>query len=156
MEQYSQTLTRFVAAAIRTLERPEGQFRLPLTESVKVKATELREALRALPPRASQRKKRATSSNGEDTPEEKHAIVKLQQFFFTAVVDSVQESQENRFRCPFLTYTACFAYNADDTFKTAPQVTSMLAQWSFLLRGNALYHAILKSEEGGDQVTALE
>jgi hypothetical protein len=77
------------------------------------------------------------------TLEEENAILKLQEFFFAAVTDSTQASQDNLFECPVQAYIACFAYNEDDTFKMASEITSMLAQWKYLLRCTALYHANL-------------
>jgi len=145
-EHYASTLTRFAAAAIRSASRGAGRLRLPLPESTKSKTNELIEALKVLPrPKPSS----ATDSETKATLEEKKAVLKLQEFFFSAVVDSVAESQKNRFKCPVLTYTACFAYNEDDTWKLAPQVTSMLAQWSFLLRATALSYAIRESKDQG-------
>jgi len=41
---------------------------------------------------------------------------------------------------------ACFGYREDDTFKTPPEVTTMLAHWKFLLRCTALYYAVELSE----------
>ena len=143
-ERYARTLTRFAAAAIRSLHRSEGRFRLPLPETTRQKALDLFNALRSLPP---PKKRFRHEVPAKPTPEEEAAMLKLQHFFYSSVVDSLSESQQDRFKCPVLTYTACFAYNEDDTWKVAYQATSMLAQWSFLLRGNALYHVMLNKGE---------
>lgn len=126
-ESYARTLTRFASAAIRTLYREKSRFHLRLRENIQDKARDLFEALDSLSSKKSQEL-------------EKNAVIKLQEFFFAAVTDSVKESQDDRFKCPVLTYIACFAYNKDDTFKLPSQVTSMLAQWEFLLRCTAIYH----------------
>jgi len=145
-ELYARTLTRFAAAAIRSLNRSEDRFRLPLTNMMRSKASQLFEALKSLP---------GTLPAGDVlSPGENSAVLKLQEFFYTSVTDSLRESVEDKFKCPVMTYAACFAYNEDDTFKVAHQVTSMLAQWSFLLRANALYYAKLKSENGGPEASA--
>jgi len=157
----SQTLAKFAAASIRTLDRDEKRFRLPLGESIKQKARALLDALKALPS-GSFKKSTPTDHTPTDhtltdhtltdhtltdhtltgrTLEESIAMERLQEFFFAAVTDSVEESQDNRFKCPVLAYIACFGYNNDNTFKLAPEVTSLLAGWKFLLRCTVLYHA---------------
>ena len=85
------------------------------------------------------------------SPEVMGAVLQLQKFFFAAVTDSIEESQDNRYKCPVHSYIAYFAYNEDDTFKLAPQVTSLLAQWQFLLRCTALYSAHLSHKCGEAQ-----
>lgn len=146
-DRYANTVTRYAAAAIRSLGRSTDRLRLPLPKSTEDRTRELLEALESLPPRPHPGRK---NPDAKITPPEQEAVVKLQDFFFSSVVDSVEESQQNRFKCPVSTYTACFAYNEDDTWKVAIQVTSMLAQWSFLLRATALFNAMLESTRGGE------
>lgn len=87
------------------------------------------------------------------SPEVQAAILRLQEFFFAAVTESVEESCDSRFKCPVLSFIACFAYNEDDTFKLAPRITTLLANWEFLLRCTALYNAHLVSSREGLPVT---
>jgi len=127
--------------------RGEGRFRLPLTEGIQRKAQELFEALAPLPaplPRLSRSEKRAMGGDSpsrtpERSPFEGQAVLKLQEFFFAAITDSISESQDDQFRCPVQAYVACFAYNGDDTFKLASGMTPMLAQWEFLIRCTVLF-----------------
>jgi len=146
-ERYSRTLVRFVSAFLRSMHREMTRFRLPLPEAAVVKAEELYRALETLPATSSKSSRKGPVA--EIPGPEADAALKLQEFFFSSVVDSVPESRENKFKCPVLAYTACFAYNEDDTWKLAPQVTSMLAQWSFLLRGTSIYHAKVEHSRTG-------
>lgn len=161
-ESYARTLTKFAAAAIRSLSREENRFRLPLTDGVREKAADLLDCLLRLPSESKGKRKEplkawgGTSGHLRRQPDEEAAIHKLQDLFFSATTDSVKESQENRFKCPIMAYIACFAYNTDDTFKAAPQVTSLLAQWQFLLRCTALYHARTTCSTMPDGPSAIE
>ena len=161
-ESYARTMTRFAAASIRSLSREENRFRLPLTDGVKEEAAALLSCLLRLPSESKGKRKELSNTWGaasgphkQRQPEETAAIHKLQDLFFLATTDSVEESQQNRFKCPVLAYVACFAYNSDDTFKAAAQVTSPLAQWQFLLRCTALYHARTASIERTDGPSAV-
>lgn len=143
-ELYARTLTKFVAAAIRSLHRNEQRFRLPLTSSLEKKAGDLFERLESLPAPGKKPQENSGESRGLSA-EEKNAMISLQDFFFSAVTESTDSREADKFTCPILTYIACFAYNDDDTFKVAPQITSMLAQWLFILRCTALYHGTASS-----------
>ena len=72
---------------------------------------------------------------------------KLQTFFFAVITDSISESQDDRFKCPVEAYIACFAYNEDRTFKIASEITSMLAQWEFLIRCAVLFAGNLSAKD---------
>lgn len=154
-------MTKFAAASIRSIHRDEGRYCLPLQDSVKNEVLCLCDALKGIPEgykleKRSKRRRELLSNVCDDQvhslpPEVMRAVLQLQKFFFAAVTDSVKESQDSRYKCPVLSYIACFAYNEDDTFKLAPQVTTLLAQWQFLLRCTALYSAHLSYECGGVQ-----
>lgn len=135
---------------------------IPLQDSVKNKALDLYDALKGIPERyklekrPKRRRELLSNTTHNDqvhslSPEVMEAVLQLQMFFFAAVTESVMESQDSRYKCPVLSYIACFAYNEDDTFKLAPQVTNLLAQWQFLLRCTALYSAHLSFESGQAQ-----
>lgn len=139
------TLTRFAAAAIRSLNPGPDRFKLHLQAEVRSKAEALLLALRSISYER-QISKNATPPEDLDLddnflPEKEAAVHALQNFFFSAITDSLEESTADRFKCPVLAYVACFAYNVDDTFKTADKITSLLANWLFLLRCTALYRA---------------
>ena len=85
----------------------------------------------------------------ELSDQEKVTMNKLQEFFFSVVVNLVPDSQESVFGCPVIAYTACFAYNEDNTWKPTSQVTLMLAHCLFLLRGTSLYYEKIESSKTG-------
>jgi hypothetical protein len=157
-DSYAQTLTRFVAASIRTFRWGGDIYRLPLPETFRKKVGAIFEALESIPPRKQGKKKRSSKSHDSEpvtkltseppelAPELEAAVRRVQEFFFAAVTDTVKESQDDQFKCPVLAYIACYSYNGDDTFKIASQVTSMLAQWQFILRCTALYHGHMSAE----------
>lgn len=146
-ESYARLLTKFAAGAIRSIYRNEKRFRLPLTEGLREKANDLLKKLESLPSPG----KRPAKTPGDTrtlSSREKDAVISLQRFFFSAITESIDDRQANKFTCPVLTYIACFAYKKDDTFKLASQITSCLAQWSFLIRCTALYHGTMSESEG--------
>lgn len=126
------TLVRFVAAGIRSVNRDQARCRLPLTEDLEVKARELYEALARFDRRV-EASERAKALEG--------LVHLFQDFFFRCVTEMVKEAEDEKFKCPVQVFMACFAYNEDDTFKTPSEVTSVLAQWQYLLRCTALHHA---------------
>ena len=65
----------------------------------------------------------------------------LQEYFFLIVTRCAKAASDKRFTCPLQVYLACFGYNEDDTFKPPSQVTTLLANWQYLLRCTALYQA---------------
>jgi len=159
-ESYAATLARFLCASIRTLVREQDRFRLPLPGSLKDRAQALLTALQSLSPQARKRKGKK-ASNLDPAPEAEspnpdpdvqsrnEAVLRLQDFLYSVVTESIQESQEDRFKCPVQAFIACAAYNEDDTFKQAHQVTSLLARLQFLLRCTALHYAQACSKAGG-------
>lgn len=137
-----------MAAAIRSLySRKDGErFKLPLNDAVASKVAALVKALRdvPLPPPADSELKELPKDEDDLiklAPEDMKAVLELQNLFFTATTATVDGSTMNRFKCPVLSYIACFAYEPDDTFKTASEITPMLAIWKFLLRATALFEA---------------
>ena len=144
--EYRRTLTRFAAAAIRSFsKRQEKRFKLPLNDAVVSKVDALIVALQKLPytPATDSELKELPKRKvpEELAPEDMDAVLALQDFFFSAVTGTIDGSTMDRFQCPVLTYIACFAYKPDDTFKTASEVTPLLAVWKFLLRATALFEA---------------
>ena len=75
----------------------------------------------------------------------------LQDFFFYSVTGIIKTPHDDKFTCPVQVYIACFGYKSDDTFKTAPELTSLLANWQYLLRCTALYqaHQLFEANEVG-------
>lgn len=59
----------------------------------------------------------------------------------------VQVTADKKFSTSMQVFMACFGYKEDDTFKTPSEVTSVLAQWHFLLRCIALYYAAEASKK---------
>jgi hypothetical protein len=144
--EYGRTLTTFSAAAIRSRLRLDGRFKLPLDSMVVSKVEALVQAL--------ERVSHGPTDDGSEltelpktadpvelAPEDSEAVLALQDFFFSAVTGTVDGSTMDRFKCPVLSYIACFAYQPDDTFKTASDITPALAIWKFLLRATALSEA---------------
>jgi len=130
-----------VAAGIRSVHRSETRCRLPLTEELKTKAMKLYRGLEAF---KNQPPEREGDYAAAEVPEQ--LIELLQDYFFTCVTGMVKEAMDETFATPVQAYMACFGYREDDTFKTPPEVTSVLAQWQYLLRCTALYHATARSK----------
>jgi hypothetical protein len=124
-------LARFAAAGVRSLYREESQCRIPLTEEPKQAALELFEELQSYSP--------GTSPVEGSVPTS--LLDTLQRYFFLTVTTKIVSAHEEKFACPVQVYLACFGYNEDDTFKAPSQVTSLLANWQYLLRCTALYEA---------------
>jgi hypothetical protein len=148
---YGRTLTKFAAAAIRSLSRlGNDRFKLPLNEVLLSAVDDLKLALQKLPwdSTTDELTDLPTGSEPKELPtDEMVAVSALQRFFFTAMTGTIDGSTMDRFKCPALTYIACFAYNPDDTFKGASEVTSLLANWKFLLRSTALFEARTKHSD---------
>ena len=141
---YVMVVTRFAAAAIRTLSRADNRFKLPLSDGVRSKVEALKASLEKITYQAldTTRKQLPTGKKPKKLLEGRLAVVRaLQEFFFSAVTGMVDGSTANRFKCPVLTYVACFSYQPDNTFKTAWDITSLLANWKFLLRVTAIFKA---------------
>ena len=67
----------------------------------------------------------------------------LQKLFFSLVTNVTADTSDHQFSCPVQCFIAACSYNIDDTFKPSTSMTSMLAQWQFMLRATGLYAAHL-------------
>jgi len=65
----------------------------------------------------------------------------LQDFLFFSITGIIKTAYDEKFTCPVQVYMACYGYNSDDTFKSTAQLTSTLANWSYLLRCTTFYQA---------------
>jgi hypothetical protein len=129
------TLTRFIAACIRSQALPAGGCKLPLTGQQTKIARSLLERLR--------------QSGGEATEELQRD---LQSLLFACATDPDAQVHGETFSCPIQCFIAASSYNEDDTFKPPAGMTTILAQWQFLLRATALCEA-KESPSGGDSGT---
>lgn len=161
---YGGTLTRFVAAGLRSLSRGSGRCRLPLSENLKEAALNLLKALKDhgagsspsgplhIPtdwPDVFEDQVEAevpTSAVGPKPDVLASPVRELQEYFFLSVTSMVEVAKDKKFQCPVQVYLACFGYNNDDTFKTPSEVTSQLANWQYLLRCTALFQVNLLSK----------
>lgn len=152
-DSYRGTLTRFIAAALRSIGRAEVRCRLPLTEDIKVEARKLLGELKKYQEIVKAVVEETPRGRPPPTVEVPDTLTRqLQHLFFRCVTGMVEEAEDERFRCPVQVYMACYGYNEDDTFRTPPEVTSVLAVWQFLLRGTALYESWVTAE--ADETTS--
>ena len=82
-------------------------------------------------------------------------VAQLQSLFFSLVTNTNSVVVDNQFSCPVQCFIAASSYNNDDTFKAPHSITSILAQWQFLLRATGLYGAHLFTKGSGN-VSILE
>jgi hypothetical protein len=146
--EYGRTVTKFSAAIVRSLltRADKERFKLPVNGTVALKVNALVLALDKVPfPTQTDESelKELPKTDGlvQLTSEDLEAVLALQDLFFSAVTGTIDGSTMDRFKCPVLSYVACFAYQPDDTFLTASEITPMLAIWKFLLRATALFEA---------------
>jgi hypothetical protein len=89
------------------------------------------------------------SSKQPEKEEMEDLVYHMQQLFFSLTSTTNAAANEKQFSCPVQCFLAACSYNRDDTFKSPKGMTSMLAQWQFMLRATALLAADL-STKGGD------
>lgn len=140
-----------MAAGLRSLHRNQNCCKLPLPQNVEAAAQRLFRELEGFSnqgPGGTRTKAPTSPASVAATPVGLTSIIAaLQDYFFLSVTSSVDAARDEKFACPVQAYLACFGYNEDDTFKTAPEVTSLLASWQFLLRCTALHEAVTRSKE---------
>ncbi|KAF9780644.1 hypothetical protein BJ322DRAFT_1112646 [Thelephora terrestris] len=129
---YTRTLTRFVAGCIRTHQHPGASCQLPLTTEQQNLTQEL-----------CQRINRA--QRPQDVTDD--LVEGLQSLFFACVTRRSPDAEDKQFQCPVQCFIAAYSYNPDDTFKPPSSMTSLLANWQFLLRATAMYQACLVSRQ---------
>jgi len=160
---YARTLTRFVAAGLRSLYRGERECRLPLTDLLDKAARNLLQALEGYQPDIHVPEQAIVSEISSDdvADSEKARIPKppvkpvpisvietLQEYFFLSVTTGIKNVEDEKFKCPVQVYLACYGYNEDDTFKVPSEITSQLANWQYLLRCTALFEATMLGNSG--------
>jgi len=140
-------MIKFLAAGLRSLHRGSHQCKIPLSQELKPIAQKFFDDLSnystLLPecPTNINRSKPNDPDAANEPPVPESLLSSLQDFFFSSVTGIIKTPHDNKFTCPVQVYIACFGYKRDDTFKTAPELTSLLANWQYLLRCTALYQA---------------
>jgi hypothetical protein len=145
-DSYTKTLTRFVAACIRSSRRSSQRCRLPLTEDQRKAATSLSRSLEKSP----------ALIDPKNVPIP--LLREVQAFFFDCVTKRSPEAEDQQFSCPVQCYIAAYSFNKDNTFKLPHDLTSLLANWQYLLRATALYEAKLahSDEKSGSMASYVD
>ena len=135
-DAYTRTLTSFIAACTRSQNRGDDRCRLPLNVHQLGLIATLSDTLQSC-----------------QYPLKDHELESLvtqqQELFFSLVTNTNSTAADNQFACPVQCFIAAGSYNGDDTFKAPHSMTSILAQWQFLLRATGLYGAHLHTKAGG-------
>jgi hypothetical protein len=124
------TLAKFLAGCIRSIGRPHGSCRFPLT----LEQTELAKRLTLS----------LQGTGNTPTPGQMGELVEnVQKLFFACVTRRGDEVADKRFQCPIQCFIAAFSYKVDNTFKTPKDMTGVLSTLHFVLRATALYESEL-------------
>jgi hypothetical protein len=123
------TLTRFIAGCIRSCSRADDSCKFPLTPEQTELATQLLSYLQNV----------HAPLRPADVPDD--LVQGLQSLLFACVTRRRITAGDEQFHCPVQCFIASYSYNDDDTFKRPHSMTTLLANWQFLLRATALYEA---------------
>jgi hypothetical protein len=126
LRRYSDVGVQILAAAMRTLERlgKAEVYQLPMTAGQILQAKQVLSGLQSETP------------NGGI-----QYLTKIHECFWKLLTESIDASGKDKFMCPIYCYLAVYGFRQDGTFKSAHELTQVLAIVKYLIRSAVLFEA---------------